>query len=98
MFKVIKVTGNSLSPFFLPGDYVVTLTCRWLLRNLSAGDVIVFRHPEYGQMVKKVNGTNQKTGTISVRGVHPESLDSRQFGPISSDNVIGKVIWHISQQ
>lgn len=98
MFKIIKVTGNSLSPFFLPGDYVVALTCGWLLRKLSPGDVIVFRHPEYGQMLKKVKGIARKTGAISVRGIHPESIDSRQFGPITPDAVIGKVIWHISQQ
>jgi type IV secretory pathway protease TraF len=30
-----------------------------------------------------------------VVGAHPQSVDSRQFGPVSRDALIGKLVWHI---
>lgn len=98
MIKITKVTGASLSPLFLPGDYVVALTCHWLAGRISAGDVIIFRHPEHGQMIKKVAAVNREKDIIEVQGTHPASIDSSHFGPIPPETVIGRVIWHIQQQ
>ena len=54
MLRIVKVTGNSLSPFFLPGDYVVVSSFRSGYKNLQTGAVVVFDHPEFGLMIKRV--------------------------------------------
>jgi nickel-type superoxide dismutase maturation protease len=95
MLRIIKVTGKSLWPEYQEGDYVVLTTFPFSFRSLKRGDVVVFRHPEYDTMIKKVEQTSPEQGTISVIGNHPNSIDSRQFGPIHKRDLIGKVFWHV---
>ena len=95
MFGIIKVTGHSLEPLFREGDFVLALKIPFLLRRLRPGDVIVFHHPLYGTLIKQVETILAGGEEIWVIGVHPDSTDSRQFGPIPAKDVIGKVVWHI---
>lgn len=93
MLKVINVTGGSLSPGYQEGDYVLIGTCSFFF-DIKAGDTIVFKHPEHGMMIKKVSKVLLPNRSYEVRGEHPYSMDSRSFGPVSNDTVIGKVLWH----
>ena len=95
MIQILKVTGESLSPFFLEGDFVVVSKIPFVLRKIKTGDIVVFRHPAYGTMIKKVEQISPDGEEIFVLGTHPESTDSRQFGPLRRQQLIGKVIWHI---
>ncbi len=95
MLRVIKVTGDSLSPEYKEGDFVVATTIPFFLHRIRAGDVIVFRQPTYGIMIKKVERVLGAGDQFFVVGEHPYSIDSRQFGPISKEALLGKVIWHI---
>lgn len=95
MIKIIKVAGESLSPSFLPGDYVLIGKYSYLFGAISTGDIIVFTHPSLGLMIKEVDRINSELQQIHVKGSHPLSLASRQIGPISVANILGKVIWHI---
>jgi nickel-type superoxide dismutase maturation protease len=93
MLKFIKVTGESLSPDYQEGDYVMVVTFPFL--SLNRGDIIVFRHPVYGTMIKKIS--HEDPEGFYVIGNHPNSIDSRQFGSICRDDILGKVIWHIKK-
>jgi len=84
MIKIIKVTGESLSPFFVAGDYVLIGKCSYLFGAISEGDIVVFTHPSFGELQQ-----------FHVKGSHPLSIDSRQIGPIAAADILGKVIWHI---
>lgn len=95
MFRPIKVTDSSLSPEYREGDYVVITTIPFFLRRIRVGDVIVFRQPIYGILIKKVELVLEEGERYFVVGEHPHSIDSRQFGPISREALLGKVIWHI---
>jgi nickel-type superoxide dismutase maturation protease len=95
VFQILKVTGASLSPSFQEGDYVVVIKVPFLLSTLRSGNVIVFNQPQYGVMIKRIDDISPDGDHIFVLGSHPESTDSRQFGPISRSDVIGKVLWHI---
>lgn len=95
MLKIIKVTGESLSPFFLPGDYVLIGKCSYLFGGISKGDIVVFTHSAYGLMIKEIEIINSELGQIHVKGSHPLSVDSLKMGPIAFDDIHGKVIWHI---
>ena len=95
MFRIIKVTGKSLWPEYQEGDYVVLTTIPFFFKSLKGGDVVVFRHPDYGELIKKIEHINTEQGTITVIGSLPSSIDSRQFGPINKSDLIGKVLWHV---
>jgi nickel-type superoxide dismutase maturation protease len=95
MLRIIKVAGRSLWPEYQEGDYVVLTTIPFFFNSIKRGDVVVFQHPEYGRMIKKVEQVSPEQGTIAVVGSHPDSIDSRQFGPIHKRDLIGKVLWHV---
>ena len=97
MFKVLKVSENSLSPVYQEGDYVVISTIPLLFGAPRRGDVIVFRHAVYGTLIKMVEAVAPGGEEFSVVGTHADSVDSRRFGPISRQDVVGKVIWHIKK-
>ena len=97
MIQILRVTGESLSPFFLEGDFVVVSKIPFVLRKVKSGDIVVFRHPVYGTMIKKVERISPDGEEIFVLGTHPESTDSRQFGSLHRNQLIGKVIWHIGK-
>jgi type IV secretory pathway protease TraF len=46
-------------------------------------------------MMKKVERVVPDRDEIYVVGTHGNSVDSRQFGAISTKALVGKVIWHI---
>lgn len=97
MLRIIKVTGESLSPEYKEGDYVVITTFPFFFSSLQQGDTIVFQHPVYGTMVKHVERVDPDNGEIFVVGSHPQSVDSRQFGSIPKKWLTGKVLWHIAK-
>ncbi len=98
MIRILKVTGESLSPFFLEGDFVVVSKIPFVVRAIKTGDTVVFRHPVYGTMIKQVEHISPDGEELFVMGTHPESTDSRKFGPLRRFQLVGKVIWHFRRQ
>ncbi len=95
MFRIIRVTGESLSPFYQEGDYVVVATVPFLIKRVRPGDTLVFHHSTYGLLIKQVSRRMEPGNLLEVAGTNPNSVDSRQFGPVPVTAVIGKVIWRI---
>ena len=95
MLRLLKVKEDSLAPEFQEGDFVVTVKIPLLWFKLRPGDVVVFRHSEYGTMIKKVEHFTPDGESMFVTGTHPNSVDSRRFGVVPRRDVIGKVIWHV---
>jgi nickel-type superoxide dismutase maturation protease len=92
LLQVLRVRGDSLAPHYCDGDYVVI--SRLAMNKIQPGDVIVFVHPEYGRLIKRVAGL-EPCGHLRVRGDDIDSVDSRRFGPVPRASVLGRVIWHI---
>ena len=84
-------------PAFRDGDFVLVCKIPFLFDKLKQGDVIAFQHKEYGTMIKIVQGLATGEGEVNVIGTHENSVDSRRFGPIPYEDVLGKVIWHIKK-
>jgi signal peptidase I len=95
VIKIIKVTGESLSPFFLPGDYVLIGKCAILFGPIKIGDIVVVFHPTYGLLIKEVTSVNQDSQEINLKGIHPHSINIRQIGPVALSEVQGKVLFHV---
>ncbi len=97
MFRVLKVAGNSLLPTYRDGDFVLVSKIPFLFGKIRQGDVIAFRHKAYGTMIKEVQWVARNKDEIYVLGTHEDSVDSRHFGPIVRQDVLGKVLWHIKK-
>lgn len=63
--------------------------------KIRVGDVIVFRQPGFGTLIKRVRRVLDAGRAFEVRGTQIASTDSRNFGPVPRERVFGKVIWHI---
>lgn len=93
--KIYRVSGNSLHPRFQHGDFVLISKFVGNVTKLKPGDPIVFRHAHYGTIIKLVSRIDFEADEIEVVGNYYGSLDSRSFGPISKNDVLGKVIFCI---
>ncbi len=96
LFKILKVSGRSLEPDFQDGDFVVVSKIPFAFRSARRGDVVAFRMPPYGTLIKRVEYLTP-AGELFVLGNHPASVDSIQFGPVRQQDVLGKVIRHIQK-
>ncbi len=94
MLKFLKIRGDSLSPEYSQGDFVLVSKIPFLLTSPAVGDVIAFHQPGFGLLIKRIKNISPDGG-VNVLGDHPESVDSRVFGPVRSQDILGKVIWHI---
>lgn len=94
MFKFIKVSGDSMSPDFKEGDFVVIATVPFLLKRLKVGDTIIFDHNLYGTLIKRIASFDPETAEAYVEGTSLDSLDSRRLGTIRRAAIRGKVIAH----
>ena len=81
----------------MQGDYVLVVKIPFVLRRLKPGDVIVFRHPAYGVMIKCLERFSDDGEELFVLGSRPDSNDSRSFGYIPRRWVEGRVIWRIAR-
>ena len=96
MLKLLKISGDSLAPEYQIGDFVMVSKIPFLFVPPSPGDIIAFRQPGYGLLIKRIQQINPD-GDLIVVGSHPDSVDSRVFGPIKKENILGKVFWHIQK-
>jgi nickel-type superoxide dismutase maturation protease len=94
ILAVRRVRGDSLAPRFRAGDFVVISRIPLLFRRPAAGDVVVFRQPDYGQLIKRVEQV-KSDGSLFVLGDDIDSVDSRRFGPIQPKALIGLVVLHV---
>ena len=97
MIKIIKVTGNSLSPFFLSGDFVFINTSQRVNKKLQPDDIVVFNHPVHGRLIKRVVVNHLESERIEVSGYNEDSVSSHKLGLIPYSAIIGKVIYRIQQ-
>ncbi len=94
MLRLFKLTGESLTPEFRIGDFVLVSKIPFFFSPPSPGDVIAFRQPGYGLLIKRIDQV-YPDGRMKVTGSHPESVDSRAFGLVQREDLVGKVVWHI---
>jgi len=84
------VNGNSMSPTLKDGQDV--LSVNWFV-NPKVGDIVVIKI-EDKEIVKRIQSIHDRE--VFVEGDNKEeSTDSRYFGPISRDQIKGKVVYRL---
>lgn len=86
-----KVFGDSMLPTLTPGDDILSFNWAYIGRKPSIGEVIVLNF--HGRdLVKRVSKI--EADQIFVIGDNPDkSTDSRDFGTINMDQIVGKVVY-----
>ena len=90
----VEVAGNSMLPALGPGDWLVVRWSATTGRRIRSGAVVVLRRPDRPELlvVKRV-GRVLDDGRLWVIGDNPSaSDDSRLFGPVGPESVVGRVL------
>jgi signal peptidase I len=94
MIQLLKIRGNSIEPYLQDGDFAI-IRKRHKRMTFRVGEYIVFHQKMYGVLIKRIHHINAQSKTLTVHGSHEFSSDSRLFGDIDPDQVIGKVLFRI---
>jgi len=81
-----------MSPTIPSGTYV--LSKGFLLSKLIQGDIVIVRHDKYQTIVKRIKDV--RNDQFYLVGDNPMSTTSQDIGWVSRQNLIGKVIWIVS--
>lgn len=85
------IHGNSMLPTLSPGQDVLSFNWAYIGKKPKVGDIVVVE-VNGRQMVKRIQKVDDRH--IFVVGDNDkESTDSRDFGPISEDQIIGRVVY-----
>jgi signal peptidase I len=101
VFLFVTVVGNSMEPTLDPGDRVIALRRR-AARPLRVGDIVVLRS-DGRNLIKRLAATGGMAvptepgrivpaGSVWLLGDGERSFDSRHFGAVADDEVIGLVV------
>jgi signal peptidase I len=103
LFDFMISEGRSMIPAIRPGTLLLInraaygLRLPWAGRYVlrwkepDAGDIVVFRTP-LGQIAVKRCASVEKEGVFALGDNTAESLDSRSYGLVQSDSILGKVV------
>lgn len=92
MFKLFRIEGFSLFPFFKEGE-VVLCTRIFFFNKVGLNDFVLFNHRTEGFMIKKVTSINNDK--YFVKGETPYSIDSRNFGELNKNELLFKVLFKL---
>jgi len=87
----VAVHGDSMRPALEPGDRLLVVG----FLSVRPGDVVAVVDPRDGErvLVKRVAAIDPGDG-ITVLGDNPAaSTDSRTFGPVRPDHVLGRAVY-----
>lgn len=93
-----KIKDRSMEPAFKVDDYVIVNKLAYVFQKPAKGDVIVFKHPREKNkfLIKRINGIDgNKFFVVGDNKNH--SKDSRHFGAIDRNLIVGKLFIHIKQ-
>jgi nickel-type superoxide dismutase maturation protease len=89
----LQVQGKSMLPTLLPGREVLINPRAYTQQEPQVDDLVVAAHPQQPGflIIKRVAAVGE--GAFDLRGDNPEaSTDSRQFGWVSRDRILGQVV------
>jgi signal peptidase I len=104
LFDFVIADGRSMVPAIRPGTVLVVnrvaygvrfpWTRKYLLRwSLpKTGDVVIFLTPQGQTAVKRCATVTENQEFFALGDNSLESYDSRSYGPVAADSVMGKVI------
>ncbi len=89
-----RVKDRSMEPALREGTSVLVNRWAYLLREPAVGDVVVAKHPtKEGFLVKRIAEV-EPDGCFLLGDNEKYSVDSRAFGLVGNNLIVGKVLFH----
>lgn len=80
-------------PTLSPGQGILSFNWAYVFSKPKIGDLVVVKH-DGKEIIKRMTKIPDRGKMIMLAGDNPkQSTDSRHFGPISMDWVVGKVVY-----
>ncbi|MDR2185390.1 MAG: signal peptidase I [Treponema sp.] len=104
LFDFMIAEGRSMTPAIKPGTILLVLKSAYGIRPFWSGkylvlwtlpregDVVVFYTPRGEIAVKRCAGLTGEGTFIALGDNSRDSLDSRSYGPVPADHIVGKVL------
>jgi len=104
LFDFMIAEGHSMMPAIMPGKVLLVFKLNYGLRlpgsedyvlrwaSPREGDVVVFFTPSREVAVKRCGEVVANDSFYALGDNGPQSYDSRSYGPVPIDNVVGKVL------
>jgi len=89
MIEILKVKGKSMLPFAKNGDFVLVLK----FLKAKKGRVVLARDPRDKRLIMKRVESVKRDRIFLLGDNKPGSTDSRHFGPVSKNDILGTVFW-----
>jgi len=102
-FRVSYISGNSMSPTLKNNTLIIVDKYLFKMFSIKKGDILVLNHQKE-EVIKRIaylpgerfehegKEIELKKDEIYILGDNSkESIDSRNYGPIKTNNIIGKI-------
>jgi len=97
MFRRFRVNGSSMEPTYHEGDRIIAIRYGVLCAP-KAGDVAIVRDPRDGRLLLKRLVRTEPDGRFYAAGDNERaSTDSKEFGALSRERIVAKVLWRYYQ-
>jgi phage repressor protein C with HTH and peptisase S24 domain len=93
VWKVFKVSGHSMNPTIVDGDYV--LAEKFRKRPLN-GAIAIVQHPYFGRLIKRIT-ISKNADEIYLMGDNKLSTTTEELGPLDEEFIQYQALWRISQ-
>ena len=90
-FRLVEVTGPSMVPTLLPGDWLLVRYVRNAGAEIREGDVVVLHHPLQQDLLIVKRAAQRRAGGWWVLGDNAfVENDSREFGTVPDELVVAR--------
>jgi len=94
LLQKYKILGHSMEPLLKNGDVILISGLLYLFKNPKINDIVAFKEKNGEVLIKRIKEV--KNGKLFVSGDNKnDSLDSKDFGYISKEFIIGKLIYKL---
>ena len=95
-FSTVAVSGNSMSPSYREGDWLIIRKLSGKKHTLKIGAVYLIQDPNRPgvKLLKRLNESRIEHGVLRywVEGDNPVSEDSRSWGWLETEQFIARVV------
>ena len=92
-FLPVAIAGDSMAPTLQEGEWWLA----WRTPTVAPGDLVVFAHPSARGVLAVKRVVALRPAGLWVEGDNPNrSTDSRHFGALAVDRVLGRLMWRYS--
>ena len=91
--KIFRVRDRSMEPFLMDGDFALV---RMNPKRVREGDVVVLEDPRNSKkIIKRVERIREGGDCYVVGDNRQMSTDSRSFGPVPMEQIVGKLVFKV---